>query len=231
MNCQQVEPLLGSFLEGPAELSEREFGDVGRHVEACRTCTEHLDEMRWVIEQVKAQPRVTAPADLAQKLHMRLALEGKPRKFGVFEKIREIISWPSLATGAAVAAAVMFIVLRGPQPIVAIQASAVPLDRNVSVQIAFDVGEDVQDVTFDIKLQEGLKFVDGEGQPISDQQVTWKGELKRGKTVIPVMVRGIRPGRFEILAVVRKNQLARETRIIIPVMSSKSGAAAANGEG
>ncbi len=222
MNCQQAEQLLGSYLEGPEELGSGVFGEVSDHVQGCKGCSDELDDLRWVIGQVKAQPRVQAPADLAQKLHLRLALEGTPRTENWLDRVRSVVNWPSLGIGAAVAAALMFAVLRGPQPAVGIQVSAVPVDQNVAVQIAFDVDQDVQDVTFDIQLQDGLKFVDAKGQPVVNQTVSWQGSLKRGTTVVPVTVRGIRPGRFEILAVVSKNQLAKRTQIIIPVMPSKS---------
>lgn len=222
MNCQQAEQLLGSYLEGPEELGAKVFGEMSDHLQGCKSCSEELDDLRWVIAQVKAQPRVKAPADLAQKLHMRLALEGVPKSETWSDKLRRLVNWPSLGIGAAVAAALMFAVLRFPQPAVGIQVSAVPVDHDVAVQIAFDVDQDVQDVTFDIQLQEGLKFVDGKGQPLTTQAVSWQGSLRRGTTVVPVTVRGIRPGSFEILATVRKNQLARRTQIIVPVMPAKS---------
>ncbi|MBM3268837.1 MAG: zf-HC2 domain-containing protein [Candidatus Sericytochromatia bacterium] len=217
MNCQQAEPLLGSYLEGQAELGDRAWSAVSDHVQGCRACSDHLDDLRWVIAQVKAQPRVKAPADLAAKLHLRLAMEPPPRTASLWERVRASLNFPSLGIGAAVAAALMFVVLRGPQPQLGIQVSAVPIDQDVAVQIAFDVGEDVSDVTFDVQLQDGLKFIDAKGQPTTTQNVTWKGSLKRGTTVVPVTVRGIRPGRWEILATVRKDQLARRTQIIIPV--------------
>ncbi len=217
MNCQQAEPLLGSYLDGPSDLDERSWNEVSDHVQGCKGCSEHLDDLRWVIAQVKAQPQIKAPADLAAKLHMRLALEPAPRPAGFWERLKASVNFPSLGIGAAVAAALMFAVLRGPQPQVGIQVSAVPIDQNVAVQIAFDVGEDVEDVTFDVQLQDGLQFVDAKGQPTTTQNVSWKGSLRRGTTVVPVTVRGIRPGRWEILATVRKDQLARRTQIIIPV--------------
>jgi hypothetical protein len=218
MNCQQAEPLLGSYLEGPAELGPRVWGDVSDHLQACKGCSEHLDDLRWVIAQVQAQPKMKAPPDLAAKLHMRLALEGPPKSASLVERFRAMVNVPSLAFGAVAAAVLMFVVLRGPQPPVGIQVSAVPVDQNVAVQIAFDVGQDVEDVTFDIALQDGLKFVDDKGQPLQTQTVSWKGALKKGNTVVPVTVRGVRPGRWELLATVRKNQLSRRTQIIIPVM-------------
>jgi len=231
MNCQQAEPLLGSYLDGRDDLGPRVWDDVSDHLQACKPCSEQLDDLRWVIAQVKAQPEIKAPPDLAQKLHMRLALEGTPRTESWLDRLRNLVSWPSLAAGAAVAALLMFVVLRGPQPQVGLQVSAVPVDQNVAVQIAFDVDQDVKDVTFDIQLQDGLKFIDSKGQPLTTQTVTWQGELKRGKTVIPVIVRGVRPGRWEILAVVRKDQLARRTQIIIPVTMGRKTSEAIRVEG
>src|SRR5438552_1653462 len=114
MNCQQVEPLLSSYLGGQRELGERVFGVVTDHVQGCRACSDHLDDLRWVVAQVKAQPRPQAPTDLAAKLHNRLALEPTPAKPGIFARLGLTPNWPSVAAGAAIAAVLMFFVLRGP---------------------------------------------------------------------------------------------------------------------
>ena len=47
--------------------------------------------------------------------------------------------------------------------------------------------------------------------------VSWKGSLEKGKTVVPIVVRGIRPGRYEIEAFVRKGSMKRKTTIVLPV--------------
>lgn len=222
MKCQQAEELLGRFLDGPGELPAREFAAVGEHVRSCSACGAHLEQLRWVIAQLEAQPQPKAPPDLAAKLHLRLASEPAPARIRMVDRLRGAFNWPSVASGALVAAAVMFYVLRGMQPSVGIQVAAVPVDQNVGVQIAFDVGQDVKGVTFDIKLSDGLRFVDAKGQPVDTQEVKWQGELLRGKTVVPVTVRGVRPGKWEILAVVRKDQMARATQIIVPVQAGQT---------
>ncbi len=220
MKCQQAEPILGRFLD--RDLPAGRFAAVEEHVRDCRGCAERLDELRWVLAQLEAQPHPKAPSDLAARLHLRLAAEAAPARRTAFDIVRSVLNWPSLGLGAAVAAALMFVVLRGVQPNVGIQVAAVPVDQNVGVQIAFGVDRDVKDVTFDIKLSDGLRFVDAKGQPVNTQEVSWKGELMRGKTVVPVTVRGIRPGKWDILAIVRKNQMARATQIIVPVEGDTS---------
>ncbi len=220
MKCQQAEPILGRFLD--RDLPAGRFAAVGEHVRTCERCAARVDELQWVVAQLKAQPHPKAPSELAARLHLRLAAEPVPARKPVFDIPRSLLNWPSLGLGAAVAAALMFVVLRSSQPSVGIQVAAVPVDRNVGVQIAFGVDRDVKDVTFDIKLSDGLRFVDAKGQPVNTQEVSWKGELMRGKTVVPVTVRGIRPGKWDILAIVRKNQMARATQIIVPVQGDTS---------
>ncbi|MBU6429307.1 MAG: hypothetical protein KGR26_09875, partial [Cyanobacteria bacterium REEB65] len=149
------------------------------------------------VEQLlRAQTRPKAPADLAARLHQRLASEPAPRRpwHAGIGKLLLGISWPSLGAGGVVAVALTLIVMRATRPAVGIQVASVPVNQNVGLQIAFDVGRNVQDVTFDIKLSDGLKFVDAKGQPVSTQEVRWTGELMQGKTVVPVTVRGVRPG-------------------------------------
>ncbi|MNT92445.1 hypothetical protein D3C72_2337320 [compost metagenome] len=52
------------------------------------------------------------------------------------------------------------------------------------------------------------------------QSVSWKGSLKTGKTVVPIVVRGVQPGRWTIEAYVRKGAMTRKTTIVMPVAAS-----------
>jgi hypothetical protein len=47
--------------------------------------------------------------------------------------------------------------------------------------------------------------------------VAWKGSLEQGKTVVPIVVRGLRPGNYEIQAYVSKGAMRQKTTIVLPV--------------
>ena len=98
-----------------------------------------------------------------------------------------------------------------------IETAAVSANTNVAVNIGFDVASRVEGVTYQIDLPEGLQFVDDHGKPMLAQSVAWKGSLEQGKTVVPIVVRGVRPGNYEIQAYVSKGAMRQKTTIVLPV--------------
>ncbi|MEB3236844.1 MAG: zf-HC2 domain-containing protein [Candidatus Sericytochromatia bacterium] len=216
MDCRQAEPLLATWLDGPGCLGGIEEVEVEAHVAACASCGRHVSTLRTIQEQVRAMPKPALPEDFRRKLHLALAAEPVPvRPWHV--RLLSGLNLPSLALGAASAAALTFFLWRPPGPGIVLEATAVPVGQDVAVQVAFEVQEDVRDVTFDVRLPEGLRFVDGRGRDLPESQVTWQGELRKGRTVVPIAVRGLQPGRWEITAVVRKDRSIRETHIVLPV--------------
>lgn len=224
MSCERYSEQLSDYLNGDLPASTR--SEVAEHMEKCVACAEHLRELEVLTSLLRTRRAPSAPPDLAGRIHDRLATEPLRAR-------RIILYWPSVLTGAVAAAVLMtgtWAFVRNQMPLPAIQTAAVGVASPVSVNIGFDVKEDVEDVTYTIELPRGLQFVDADNQPLEAQSVTWQGALKRGKTVVPITVRGVQPGRYEIMATVRKNQFARTTKIILPV-SLKHGhlGPAANG--
>ena len=126
--------------------------------------------------------------------------------------------WASSFAGAAAACAVFLVWQFTPGAgVPRIETAAVTVKQDVAVNIGFDVDEGVDGVIFQVDLPEGLKFIDDKAQPMLAQSVSWKGSLEKGKTVVPIVVRGIRPGRYEIEAFVRKGSMKRKTTIVLPV--------------
>lgn len=207
MDCEQVEQRLYDHLAGePLEAESRD------HLGGCEACRTRLSELQEVQELLRARKSPAPPADLAARIHRRLAAEPAVRRFR--------LNWPSMAAGAVAAGlilALVTVILRQQAPLPTIQTAAIGLATPSSVTIGFNVAKDVDDVTYQIDLPDGLQFMDANNQPIQARSVTWQGSLKRGVTVVPITVRGVQPGRFEILATVRKNQFAQTTKIVVPV--------------
>lgn len=207
MDCEQVELRLYDALDG-VELDP----DTRAHLEGCSPCRTQLTELQEVQRLIRTRKAPPAPPDLMERIHRKLEAEPAAPRFR--------ISWPSMASGAIAAALVIGLVtvlLRQQAPLPSIQTAAVQVAQPAAVTIGFDVARDVEDVTYEIELPEGLEFVDSANQPIEARSVTWQGALRRGKTVVPITVRGLQPGRYEILATVRKNQFAQTTKIVVPV--------------
>ncbi|HEY9898268.1 MAG TPA: zf-HC2 domain-containing protein [Pantanalinema sp.] len=223
MTCDDVQNYLGEYLDPAEDAIPR--AAIAEHLASCPECAEHLRELEIVTAMLRDRKAPEAPADLMDKIRLRLADEPVPSSApssdpGVLMRVARLINWPSLAAGAVAAGtiiALVTVVLRNQAPLPTIQTAAVAVSSPTSVNIGFDVAQDVNDVTFTIDLPKGLEFVDANNQPIDSQTVSWQGELKRGKTVVPITVRGVQPGRFEILATVRKNQFAQTTKIVVPI--------------
>lgn len=203
MRCSEVQEKLALYSEPQAEIEA--------HLQSCEDCREVLAEYQLISSLLKER-KARMPEDFIEKAFAALDAEPAPKQKAKFHWF----SLPSVGIGAAVAAGLV-LALRFTMPMPSIQTAAVTPGQNVDVQIGFNVTQDVKDVTFQIDLPKGLKFVDADGQPIESRTVAWKGELKTGKTVVPVTVRGVQPGKWEILATVRKNQMAQQTKIVLPV--------------
>lgn len=230
ITCDEAEDYLTGHLEGTLDLWEGRA--VAGHVTACPPCERKLVELSAVVGLLRQVPQEPMPSDLPQRVSLALAgwVDDLPvphtvpalAEVVVFappaRKPRSVSHWMSGAAGA-VAACAMFMVwqLAPGAGVPRIETAAVSVKQDVAVNIGFDVDESVDGVIFQVDLPEGLKFIDDKAQPMLAQSVSWKGSLEKGKTVVPIVVRGIRPGRYEIEAFVRKGPLKRKTTIILPV--------------
>lgn len=214
--CADVQSQLTAYLDPREEGLNRSA--IAKHLTGCPECRQAESELREIFALLKERKAPELPEGFMEKLHLRLAQELAPQPAGPvwLARLRGFFNWPSLAAGA-VAAAVLIMVVNWQTPVPTIQTASVTEATQMAVNIGFDVDRDVDGVTFQIDLPKGLEFVDADGQPVEAQSVSWQGTLKRGKTVVPVTVRGTQPGRYEILATVRKNQMVRTTRIVVPV--------------
>lgn len=216
MNCEQVTTHLCDYLDPDESGVPRT--ELKAHLAACANCREHLKELQLLATLLHDRKAPPAPPDLLGRIRDRLAQEPLPEP--VSRPLGRLINWPSLTVGAVAAGLVLWVgmtVLKSQTPLPSIQTAAVSVARPTSVNIGFDVERDVDGVTYTIDLPKGLEFLDANNQPVDAHSITWQGQLKRGKTVVPITVRGIQPGRYEILATVRKNQFAQTTKIVLPV--------------
>lgn len=184
-------------------------------------------QMEAIRKLMAEAPKPALPQDLALRLHKALANEGGHRAMDTSRSAEFLAKAPvawfrrpwatGLAGAMAAALAVFFLAPLGTNELPRIETAAVAARTDVAVNIGFDVESDLEGVTFQIDLPEGLKFLDDKRQPILAQSVSWRGSLKAGRTVVPIHVQGVRPGRYEIEAFVRKGQMMRKTTILLPV--------------
>lgn len=229
--CDEAQDYMSDHLD--RSLGGWEAIAMNGHLAACQDCRQQIQEMQAVVALLRAVPREELPAQLAGNVSQALAAlpeTGVPVGTVETGTVRAVnrrangrARWSNWASGfaGAAAAAFFFACLQGlPVGLPRIETAAVSVQTDVAVNIGFDVDESVDNVTFQINLPEGLKFVDEKSQPMLAQSVSWKGSLKEGKTVVPIVVRGVRPGRYEIEAFVKKGPMMRKTTILLPVQAT-----------
>lgn len=195
------------------------------------------EELAFLQAALAGLAKPALPGDLLGRIHLALAEEPglagapPPPPPGFLAGLHPKGAWwkrssaSALAGGMAAAFALWWggaLVADGNLPV--IETAAVAVQSDVAVNIGFDVERDVEGVTFQIDLPEGLRFLDDKRQPLLAQSVSWRGSLKAGRTVVPIHVQGVRPGRFEIEAFVRKGSMMRKTTILLPVQGPGGGA-------
>ena len=157
--------------------------------------------------------RVEAPnSEFEAALHRRLVAAGAPEGPGAWNRLavlferRAWMAWPAVGLAAGVAAFVGLGVLQtAPGPAVgsasplAIASAEVPSSRVAVIKLNFSADVAVENAEFMVSLPEGLTFwADGEALP--QRSFGWTQPLNAGDNVIPIAVRGERPGRYRVTA-------------------------------
>jgi hypothetical protein len=174
-------------------------------------------------------------------LHHRLAAEPAPAAVWLFDRAlawlrgRRAWLWPVGGLAAGVAAYVLLVVVHGnpagpvtaqPQvvqtPPIAIAngpvwpSFRVPSSKTAVIKLAFAAEVAVEDVTFEVTLPEGLAFWSS-GKRLDERTFRWPGRLDAGENLIPIAVRGDRPGRYPVVATVEIGGRVLEHRVFLDV--------------
>jgi len=174
-------------------------------------------------------------------LHQRLAAEPAPAAVGLFDRAlawlrdRRTWLWPVGGLAAGVAAYALLVVMHGnpighkiAQPqVVQIPPTApangpvwpsfrVPSSKVAVIKLAFAAEVAVEDVTFEVTLPEGLAFWSS-GKRLDERTFRWPGRLDAGENLVPIAVRGDRPGRYPVVATVEIGGRVLEHRVILDV--------------
>ena len=174
-------------------------------------------------------------------LHQRLAAESAPAAAGLYDhalawlRAQHAWLWPVGGLAAGVAAYTLLVVVHGnpmgretapPQvvhsaPMVVASGPVLPSFRVPSskvavIKLAFAAEVAVEDVTFEVTLPEGLAFWSG-GKRLDERTFRWPGRLDAGENLIPIAVRGDRPGRYPVVATVEIDGHVLEHRVVLDV--------------
>ncbi|HEY5284636.1 MAG TPA: hypothetical protein VIM14_17725 [Polyangia bacterium] len=176
--------------------------------------------------------------DFRAALHRRLAAEPTPAALGAFDRAldwlraRRAWMWPVGGRAAGAFAYALLVVVHGnpigqhtAQTPIALATPAngpvlpsfrVPPSKVAVIKLAFSAEVAVEDVTFEVTLPEGLAFWSN-GKRLDERTFRWPGRLDAGENLIPIAVRGDRPGRYPVVATVEIEGRVLEHRVVLDV--------------
>jgi hypothetical protein len=165
-------------------------------------------------------------------LHRRLVAAGPPEPAPGWDRVRWFLRrsapvlWPAVGVAAGVAAFLSLSALQPPPaapPVTAEVAqpletpgTAVPASKVAVIKLDFTADVAVEEADFQVSLPEGLSFwADGEDLPL--RSFTWTQPLNAGSNVIPIAVRGHKPGRYLVTALARAGDQQIEHDVVLEV--------------
>lgn len=194
--------------------------------------------------------RVNKPQEgFMSSLHLRLVAAGPPQPQGKWARLaawfaaHPAFGWPAL--GAATGVAAFCILFAGvprtsgnalpsgpgkghttiePQIPPAARSEVVatyriPAEKVALIKMNFTADVSVQDVTFEVALPPGLVFWN-RGEALAEQVFRWPGKLDAGDNVVPVAVRGSKPGFYRVKAKAEVLDQVIEHEVVLQVVGS-----------
>lgn len=181
------------------------------------------DEDEVLRGRLRALREEPASIEFQSRLHRRLVEAGPPEPASGWDRVRGWLRrgapllWP--ASGLALGVAVFFLLVTMHEPkglALRTPSSTVPASKVAVINLDFSADVAVEQADFQVSLPEGLSFwADGEELPL--RSFSWSQSLSAGSNVIPVAVRGHKPGRYVVTARARMGEQRMEHEVVLEV--------------
>jgi len=200
-------------------------------------------EDRALAERLRAL-REDLPEDgFLAALHLRLVAAGPPKPATGADRLRQWFKkgapwvWPAVGTAMGVTAFLVASALR-PLPaasplsgepgvsqarsqaaqegMAASPGTVVPVSKVAVIKLDFTTDVGVEEADFQVSLPEGLSFW-ADGQELPLRAFGWTQPLRAGSNVIPVAVRGHKPGRYLLTATAHARGQIIEHDVVLEV--------------
>jgi hypothetical protein len=176
--------------------------------------------LRGRLQALREEP---ASFEFQSRLHRRLVEAGPPEPVSGWDRVRGWLRqgapllWP--VSGLALGVAVFFLLgaPREPKDVASeVPGSSVPASKVAVINLDFSADVAVEQADFQVSLPEGLSFwADGEELPL--RSFSWSQSLSAGSNVIPVAVRGHKPGRYVVTARVLMGEQRMDHEVVLEV--------------
>ncbi len=229
MTCTTLNPLLPELAAG--ELAGRRAEEAHAHLATCAACTKDFKELSATIALLRGSGDAPLPDGFERELHMKLvaAAAERPRSSWIERAGMWLSAHPlALASSAAALSAVLAVgttlavVDRQARPAAATLLSQpsfqVPESKVALVKIDFLSAHEIDDVSFEVLLPDGLHFY-SQGQELAERSFQWSGKLGTGSNVVPIAVKGLRPGRYHVIAHATGQDLDVTQDVVLEVTS------------
>jgi anti-sigma factor RsiW len=212
MNCTLITAQLDDYLDG--DLTPAQVLELDRHVGACASCQQVVDEQRALQSRLKDYAAATMPkpdADFYDRAIARATLCGNKRQRN---------RWVMTGFGGALAAALAIFMIGGmffstPE----VDDAAVPgvtmaLEEAKTLNLVFSSAVALADATMTVMLPQGIEIEGFAGQ----QEITWMTSLKEGRNVLPLTLIATSSQGGEILATLRHEDDDRSFRLQVTII-------------
>ncbi len=159
--------------------------------------------------------------EFQKKINARLeeiaAVRKRRAKFIAFSR--------TVSAVAAVFAVVFFIFLFAPDTSEngeKISESTVAAGNPVTINLVYDAVEDLENVKFSIKLDDGVSFLSSNEKIRNTRSHEWTGKLKKGKNTIPFVVKTEKNGRMEILTSAEYSNYSHKHKIVLDAQKNET---------
>lgn len=184
-------------------------------------------EERDLHERLQAL-RVDLPdGGFGARLHQRLVASGPPARSGRWEwlgaRLGGRLLWPAIGIAAGVAAFLALELVRSagigtPAPAAAtVEIAEVPASKIAVIRLNFSADVAVESADLKVSLPEGLAFW-ADGTALRQRSFEWTQPLQAGDNLIPIAVRGQRPGRYQVTATARIGGEQIEHDVVLEVV-------------
>jgi hypothetical protein len=245
--CRNIREQFNDYLERSVSFEERErFESHLSGCKPCRVALEMTREMLSACQRLEEAPvpvsfmvawrerldtappvEAESPLDWFRKLHPALrpwpvwglaGLASIALAVAIYHWTVSVTNTPSnpmVASGPVVDKVSQTPQVASPAP-APLQTVRLDMNQDHLLRIWFDAKQPIEQVRFYLELPDGIVMLD-QGQVITAHRLEWTGDLKEGRNLIPVPVRGIAKGQWLVKAWIEKGSTRKETFIELKV--------------